>query len=254
MIGLIAAMPQESGALLRQLLIWEVSRLGPFPGFRFRLGEQDCLLVESGVGLERAGRATHALLAEGPEMLISFGVAGAVQAGLRIGDVVVARHTCQLEQGTVSPMVGLTDLSDEARRAAAQALQANAARATPGAHLADGVAVTTRGEQAILTRPVELENPVLEMETYAIATAAAQAGIPLLVLRGISDNPQEPIPFDPAEVLDGEYQVKLGKLLGALLRRPHILPELRRFRRNTTLAAENAAAAVIAVMAAMQSQ
>jgi adenosylhomocysteine nucleosidase len=245
LIGLIAATPQESRALLQQLLIWEVNRLGAFPGFCFRLGEQDCLLVESGVGLERAGEATRALLAQGPEMLIAFGVAGAAQAGLEIGDVVVARHTCQLEQGAVGPMTPLADLTDEARRTVETVLQAHAAR---GARLVDGVAVTTRGEQVILTRPDELQNPVLEMETYAIATAAAQAGIPLLVLRGISDNPDEPIPINPAAVLDEEYHFKIGKLLATLLRRPYILPELRRFQRNTILAAEHTALAVLAVL------
>ena len=245
LIGLIAALPEERGALLRRIPGWNVCRLGAFRGFRFRLSKQDCLLIESGVGLKRAGEATHALLAESPRLLLTFGVAGAVQADLRIGDVVAVRHTCRLEQGSVSSMAPLSVLPDEARQAAEQALQAR------GARLVDGVAVTTRGEQNILWQPSELENPVLEMETAGIAAAALQAGVPLLALRGISDNPQEPIPLDPGAVLDSEYRLKIGKLLGILLRRPQILLQFRRFQRNTTLAANNAAAAVLAVISAM---
>ena len=239
-------MSEESRALLRQLLIWEASRLGPFPAFRFRLGEQDCLLVELGIGQQRASEATRMLLAKGPRMVVSFGVAGAVQADLQIGDVVTARHTCRLEQGTVGPVAPLFELPGEARRAAEQALQAR------GVRLLDGVAVTTQGEQSILKGAAGLENPVLEMETAAVAAAAAQAGVPLLVLRGISDNPQEPLPLDPGAVLDEENRLKIGKLIGILLRRPYLLPQLGRFRHNTTLAAENTARAVLAVIGAMQ--
>jgi len=246
MIGLIAAMPEESRALLRQLLIWEASRLGPFPAFRFRLGEQDCLLVESGIGLERARETTLALLAEGPEKLLSFGVAGAARVGLAIGDVVAIGHTCRLEDGIAGPLLPLAALTGAARRAAEQVLLSR------GARLFDGVALTTRGEQVLREETIGLENPVLEMETAGIASAAAQAGVPLLALRGISDNPQEPLPLDPGTVLDEEYRLKIGKLIGILLRRPYLLPQLGRFRRNTTLAAENTACAVLAVISAMQ--
>jgi len=245
LIGLIAAMPEESSALLRRVPDWKACRLGAFRGFRFHLSNQDCLLVESGVGLQRAGEAARTLLAEGPQIIVSFGVAGAVQANLRIGDVVVARHSCRLEQGAAGPLLSLYDLPGDSRRAAEQALQ------THGARLVNGTAVTTRGEQTILRMTVEMENPVLEMETAGIAAAAAQAGVPLLALRGISDNPGAPLPLDPAAVLDTEYRFKIGKLIGLLLRRPQILLQIRRMRRNTTLAAENTAAVVMAVLSAL---
>ena len=242
MIGLIAAMPEESGALLRRVPGWKACRLGAFRGYRLRIGGQNCLLVESGIGQQHAGEATRTLLAEGPRMLISFGVAGAVRADLRIGDVVAARHTCRLDQGTAGALIPLFELPGEARRVATRALQPY------GARLLDGVAVTTRGEQAILKQPGEMENPVLEMETAAIAAEAAQAGVPLLALRGISDNPQQPIPLDLGAVLDAEYHPRIGKLLEILLRRPQILLQLRRMRHNTSLAADHAALAVLAVV------
>lgn len=239
-------MPEESGALLRRVPGWEARRLGAFRGFRLRIGGQNCLLIESGIGQQRASEATRTLLAEGSRILVSFGVAGAVRADLRIGDVVAARHTCRLEQGTAGPLTPLFELPGEARRAAEQALQAHAAR------LLDGVTVTTRGEQTILKQPTEMENPVLEMETAWIAAAAMQAGVPLLALRGISDNPQGPLPLDLGAVLDAEYHLRISRLLGTLLRRPQILLQLPRFRRNTTLAADNAALVVMAVIGAMQ--
>ena len=244
MIGLIAAMPEESHALLQRIPSWAACRLGTFRGYRFRLGDQDCLLVESGVGMQRAGAASRVLLAESPRMVLSFGVAGAVQGDLRIGDVVAIRQSCTLEQGVTAGWMPLTDLPSDARQAAVQALHAR------GASLVDGTAVTTRGEQTILEGSAGLENPVLEMETAAIA-AAAQTGVPLLALRGISDNPQEPLSLNPAAVLDDEYRLKIAKLLGVLLRHPQILLQMGRLRRNTRLAAENTALAVMAVLDAV---
>ena len=76
MIGLIAAMPEESQALLQRTPGWTACRLGGFRAFHLRLSAEDCLLVESGVGLQRAGEAARMLLAENPRMVLSFGVAG----------------------------------------------------------------------------------------------------------------------------------------------------------------------------------
>jgi len=53
-----------------------VCHLGSFTGYRFRLDGRDCLLVQSGMGLKRAGEVAHALLAAAsPQVLVSFGVA-----------------------------------------------------------------------------------------------------------------------------------------------------------------------------------
>jgi len=47
-----------------------------------------------------------------------------------------------------------------------------------------------------------MENPVLEMETTGIMSAAAEKSIPVLSLRAISDGPRAPIPFDLETMMD----------------------------------------------------
>lgn len=89
-IGLIAAMPQESSALIRYLKYWKRSKLGKLDCKSFVIHEHNCLLVTSGMGTRRACEAAKALIEErGPRLLISFGIAGGVEADLGIGDVVV---------------------------------------------------------------------------------------------------------------------------------------------------------------------
>jgi adenosylhomocysteine nucleosidase len=242
-IGLIAAMTEECRPLLRRVQGWEVCRLGLFSGYRFRIDGRDCLLVQSGIGLNHAGDAARALLAATrPQLLVSFGVAGAVKDDLHIGDVVSVRSASLLELGIPGPLARLAILSDSAQGAVAGALTRR------GARLVRGTALTTRGSQIVHLESPEMENPVLEMETAAIAQAAAEYGVPLMALRGVSDNPREPLPIDPDVLIDENNHLRVGKLIRVLARHPEILFQVRRLRRNTAMAAENVAIAVIVAL------
>jgi len=236
-------MPEEVRPLLQRLQGWEKRRMGRFTAYSFQLAGQDCRLVQSGIGLQRAGEATRTLLAAWhPDRLVSFGVAGAVHDDLKIGDVVSISSAALLNQGVAGPPVRLAALSGAAWQAAAEALQ------PVGAQIVMGTAFTTPGSQSVAVEPPGIENPVLEMETSAIAQVAAEHAIPLLALRGISDNPRYPLPIDPATVMDENYRLQPGKLILALIRHPEIILKARRMRRNTAMAAENAAMAVIATL------
>jgi adenosylhomocysteine nucleosidase len=242
-IGLIAAMPEEVRPLLQRLNGWEKVRMGRFPAYRFQLAGQDCRLVQSGIGLQCAGEAARALFAAWhPDLLVSFGVAGAVHDGLKIGDVVSINSAFLLNHGVAGPPVSLAKLSGPAWQAAAGALQ-------PGkAQIVMGTAFTTPGSQLIPVEPPAIENPVLEMETSAIAQVAEEHAVPLVALRGISDNPSYPLPVDPNSVMDENYRLQPGKLIFVLIRHPEIILKANRMRRNTAKAAENAAIAVIAAL------
>lgn len=242
-IGIIAAMSQERDAILRLVEKGESSRLGPFRCDRFTLAERDCWLLTSGMGPRRAEQAACALMdATRPQLLVSVGVAGAVNADLEIGDVVAARNVCQLDKGGPGTFQPLALLSEGAWQAAEQALQARRRR------LFSGTAVTTSGSQFVVHPPGEMTNPVLEMETASIARVTAEKDLPLLCLRAISDGPRAPIPFDLEVVMDEDYNLRVGEVIKTLLGHPRILPALLRMQRNTRLAAGNAAIALIAAL------
>ena len=192
-IGLIAAMAQESRALFKRVKGWRRHNLKTLRGYSFRVGGRDCLLVQSGMGVERAYQAACQVIEEiRPDLLVSFGIAGAVQADLKIGDVVSALNTCDIQVETTRTLHPLAHLSNQAWQAAALALQPVKQR------LWAGTAVTTRGSQTIAPSP-EMVHPVLEMETSGILRAAREKGLPLLVLRAVSDNPESPIPINLEE-------------------------------------------------------
>jgi adenosylhomocysteine nucleosidase len=242
-IGIIAAISQETQALLQRIGQWERIPLGPFHAYRFRLLERDCLLIESGMGIQRAANAARALLAVAdPQFFISFGVAGAVEDDLQVGDVVIASKTCILDQGIPGQFYRLASFSDAARRAAAQALELR------GARYYSGTAITTPGSQIVLQQSQTIEHPVLEMETAGIAQVLEEKGIPLLSVRAISDCPREPIPFDLNGTTDEEGSLRLGRLILMVMRQPKILFQSRRLLRNVRRAAANAAIALTAAL------
>jgi adenosylhomocysteine nucleosidase len=242
-IGLIAAMPQESEALLRCISKWKPIALGPFRAARFRLSDRDCLLVTTGMGSQRAADGTCALLAAiNPHLLISFGIAGAVNDSLHIGDVVVAGSTCLLDMDLPGQPQPLAILSEAAWDAASQVLQPD------GARLVAGTAITTRGSQVISKSLERMAHPILEMETAGIAQVAARMGIPLVSIRSVSDGPQAPIPFNLEAVIDEKYNLRMGKILMMVLHNPRIVLESRRILLNSRRAADHAARVVVAVL------
>lgn len=201
------------------------------------------MLVTSGMGARRAAEAARLLLGEyTPRWLISFGIAGAVEADLEIGDVVLAEAYCRLDGGIVSSLSPLATWSETALEAAVQALAGRGRRAFIG------TAITTGGSQVSFTRLVEMRHPVLEMETAGIAQVAAKNGTPLLSLRAISDGPRAPLPLDLGEIMDEDSNLKYVKLLGIVLHNPKIIYQFRQVLNSNKVAADNAVVALVAVL------
>jgi adenosylhomocysteine nucleosidase len=242
-IGLIAAMNQESDALLRLIKGWKRISLGQFKGARFQSGERNCVLITTGWGRKRAGEATSVLITESkPEVLISFGIAGAVNSDLQIGDVVISSKSCILENDMPGQVRQLESLSDGAWNAANDELSPYKNQ------LCIGTAVTTHGSQVVLQKDDEFPNPILEMETAGIAQVAANEGIPLVSIRSISDNPQAPIPIDIAAAMDEDDNLLVSKLVSMVFRDPKIVFQWGRMMNNSRIAADNAAMVLFAIL------
>jgi len=117
-----------------------------------------------GVGAANAAQAlAERLTGTKPSLIVSTGFAGAVRAGLDVGTWVTA--------------ASLKDGPAELRPAPPPAL--------PVAFVSSDVLV--RGT-------VTLDGDAVDMESVALSRVAAEHGIPLMVLRMISDTPTSPLP------------------------------------------------------------
>ena len=217
------------------------------PMYSFRLAGSDCVLVECGIGMRKAEEATREVLERHrPDILVSFGVAGAVTPDLAVGDVVMVQAVCRLDKGAV------VDRRPAANWSAPAAMRAEGALAARGARLLRGTAVTTSGEGAVAGAD-GIASTVVEMETAGVLRAAMERGVPLLSIRSISDSPDEPLPFSIADTMDKEGRLRPGRVVMMVLRRPRLIIRLARLQRNMDLAMSNLAAAVVAAVEAQLS-
>ncbi|TWJ32927.1 phosphorylase family protein [Geobacter argillaceus] len=238
-IALIAALPEEIKPLLARVDIIKRDRVAGFPLYRGRVGDQDLILLQSGMGPANAEAATRAFLeTTSPDLIINFGLGGAVAPGPQVADLVVATRLL------VSDGVGFSEQNGPDLSLADEFMvKAGNSRCHLGTFI---TAAETMPKAALRGKlPENTETPVLEMETAAIARVACEHGIPFLAIRAISDDCDEELGFTVAEFCDANLRIRPVKVLSTILKRPGIIPQLIRLARNSKLAAEALATGII---------
>jgi adenosylhomocysteine nucleosidase len=187
-IGFIAALDVESSSLRRAAA-----------------GDDSWLVLQSGPGPTRAAAAAERALDGGARLLVSFGFAGALDAAVVSGTVLAPRRV--VAEGAAPLVVALPW---HARVAA----------------LADEFLLTT-GD--LLTVPAALESPAakraaarasgaiaVDMESAAVAGAAANAGVPFVALRVVVDALDDALPRGALAFIDERGNRRLTPVLRAV--------------------------------------
>lgn len=247
-IGLIAAMPEEIRPLLRRIGPVTREKLGAFKSYRFSGNTREIRLIESGMGPEKSAAATRTLIAAvHPELVVNFGFCGAVTPGLAVGDIVVAERILLNRDRLFSEQPGLaTAKSDEIAEFLAGILREETFRVSRGTFITAAQIKSKREMAALL--PAGTTNPVLEMESAAVALVAAREKVPITALRAVSDGAEEELGFSIEEFADREMNIRLGKVILTVARKPWIMPQLLRLAKNSRRAGESLALAVTSVL------
>lgn len=232
-IAIITAMPEESAAVLKGAKQRDKSLLSGRKQYHTQIDGHDIVLIESGMGMLNAGWAATALAAEQPDLMISAGFGGAVLPGLSVGDAVVAEQVLHWDGGGFEEVV----IGFYGRNAVAAELSLSR-----GAFITCDIIQDKRSLASLL--PTGTANPLLEMESAAIARVAAAHGIPFLGVRTISDPWDEELDFTIDEFCDDTMRIRPAKVLATILNRPRIIPQLIRLARNSRLAAAGLATAL----------
>ncbi len=200
-----------------------------------RLGHSGITVVHTGVGQSRAQAALQALRHR-PKLLVSAGFAGALDPNLAAGDV----------------LVGL-NFSDPDTVARYRWLWAKGPRPLIQGDLSSqfGAVESPQAKAALFQQTGAL---AVDMETAAIALWCAQAGVPLLSMRVISDTAQEGLPVPMAHWFDLESQrPRPIALLGYLASHPGRILPFARFVRGLGTARRALAARLWEVLGAAHS-
>lgn len=214
-LALVSALPQELEAVLALLPDEQRTAFAGRGFWRGHLHGQEVVAVLSGIGKAAAATTTALLIARfGASAIVMTGVAGGLGAGVKVGDVVVAAELLQhdMDASPVFPRHEVpgygrsrfaTDgaLSDRLARAceatlreapaalgaaAVEAFGLGDSRVHRGLLLTGDRFVSRTAESEALQR--ELPDALaVDMESAAVAQVCADFGVPLAVVRTISD-------------------------------------------------------------------
>lgn len=174
---------EESSAFRRRLAAARRMNWGALPAVRGRAGEQDVVVVHTGIGPDSAGRTMQSLLAAGkPRLMISAGFAGGLDPALRVGDTLAAEFSSGIILSRPDP-------------------------------------IETPAEKAAIFR--ETGARLVDMETATIAAACGRADVRLLSVRAVSDSADDPLPVPFGVWFDAARQrARPLALMGYLIWRP----------------------------------
>ena len=248
-IAVITAMPEEFRAVANSLGAAASMQSGALKGARFSVAGHEFLLVQSGVGFDNAARATEMLIRdEHPDLLISTGFCGGIAPGLQVGDVVVAKMIVIANEGGFEEIpVPLSSIGQTF-----VARQTAVGKKVVGGVFVSTSAITSKKRLAGML-PGHYPNPVVEMESAAIAIIAVENSIPLLAVRAVSDIASEELGFSLDEFCDHDLRrIRPHKVLLTALRKPRIIPQLIGLSRSSRRAAESLTAALSRLFNALQ--
>ena len=156
---------------------------------------------------EGAASAAQRLIAQGARGLLSFGVAGGLDPTLRPGTIIVPDVVLSLDGHWPT----------EPRLAAGLGR-------IGGALFSGGeVLATSAAKRALFERTGAA---AVDLESAAVAEAAARHALPFAALRVICDPASRSLPLAALSALDGQGRIGAGRVLSALLARPRELPLL----------------------------
>ncbi len=214
-----------------------------------KLGEVPVLLAESGIGMRRARATARRLFdhARDIDLALLTGVAGALAAPLKIGDVVLADRVMARANDGFRPEMTIETPRDQYARAAA-ALDAAGIAYTRGAILTSKFAIATSVEKRLAAH--QSGAVAVDMETAAIAIEAEERGVPFIAMRTIMDTVDHDLVG--AQFANPDGTIRFGKAAASLLTHPTTVIGVIRLLRNLRRAADAMAQAVAQTVARMR--
>ncbi len=173
------------------------------------------LVACSGADSARAAAGARRLIADGAEALLSFRLARGLDPRLNPGDLIVADMVVDRRREVYD-----TDLAW--RVALFQALEA--ARPTGGAVLGSETLVASAEEKSKLRDATGAV--AVDMESFAVASVADQAGVPFAILRAVADPLWRDVPRAAHAGIADDGGVRIGAVLGGLIMAPWQLVSL----------------------------
>lgn len=206
-IGIIGAMEEEVALLKEKMQIDGVLKRASMEFYKGTLQGKEVVVVRSGIGKVNAGLCTQILVdLFDVKKVINTGIAGSLDAGINIGDIVISAEALQHDMdatqfgyplGQIPRMETFAFPADAAMvKVAKEACE----KVNPEVQVFTGRVVT--GDQFVASRDVKdrikenFDGLCTEMEGAAIAQAAWLNEVPFVIIRAISDKADDSAEMD----------------------------------------------------------
>lgn len=188
-----------------------------------QIGRAGVDFVVTGMGMGNAFRGAAAAMSQPHSICIVSGFAGSLKATHKIGDVLAARAVQEL---------GKSRTHECSRNLFMAAIENQAIEAKM--FLTTDKVIGTAEEKQRLSPFAD----AVDMESFAVLTAAKQKKLPAVAIRVISDRFDEDMPVDIDMTVDEKGRVKIGGVVKHVASHPLQLPALIRLGRKSHTAAE----------------
>jgi adenosylhomocysteine nucleosidase len=212
-------------------------------GFRSPLAGADVAFIATGIGVERARQAAQRAFEAFPdaELVIGTGVVGALSAGLKPGDLVLADRIFVRGDESARPQ-HVHAVEDRHLRDIGRALRRAQLDFATGALLTTHRVLPTGAHKR---RAKEETGAIaVDMETAALALEAAARGLPFACVRAVLDAVDDEL-VGPR--IDEHGRVRPLSAAAYLVTHPAVVLRLPRMMRNLARATRSLAAALEAI-------
>ena len=238
MFAVISAMDREIVALRRLLSNRQMGSFMDMNVIEGKLGKRNIVTATTGVGRGKSREIVDYLCANyKPDALVCSGYAGATSQKLNPGDLVVLSRVHLLQGNTFdNNLTGTLDNveSDLGLLTSARRIIGNS---SIPAYEGEGVTVPNILRHPSLKQLLgeRLRVSVVDMESYWVASASANNGVPFLGVRAVTDPVVLRIP-EVATMIDEYGNSSIAKVLVNFLRKPSDIYPLLRIAGNARLA------------------
>ena len=196
-IGIIFAMQEELIELKKYLHINDEKKIYDLIFYEATLNNQNIILTESGIGKTNAARTTQILIDYyKPEAIFNIGVAGGIAKNLKVGDVIISTSLVQHDfditafnhpKGYIPNIGNNIPIDNKLLNTTKTILDTNNISYKEGV-IASGDIFCTKESMATKIN-TQFNALCVEMEGASIAQTAYLSKTPCLVIRSISDCP-----------------------------------------------------------------
>lgn len=245
MIVVFYAFSREVGRLKGRLKNCAPLNLKGLKGFRVRTENGEVAFIATGIGMRRAreiARHTFSMLPQ-TGFVIGAGVAGALSAGLRAGDIVIADRVIKAREDTAHPEQ-VWPIEPQTVGDCERALRTRRLEFSTGGILTSPRVIPNASGKTIAKK--ESGAIAVDMESAAIALETTARGIPLAIVRTVMDSLEDEI-FG-AEIADEQGRVGPIAAANYLIQNPGAFLKLPSTLRNLTRATKSLADAIEALI------